>query len=121
LKFKLDENLGKAVKKFFSDSGHDVKSVFDENIQGSSDELIFQICQEEKRCLVTLDLDFANIIRFPPDKSSGIVVLKPSGEIRFNILKMLTQNCLDFLSGNKAEGNLMIVEETRIRIHKFED
>src|SRR5260370_26797629 len=30
----------------------------------------------ENRCLVSLDLDFADVVRFPPHRTSGIAVLR---------------------------------------------
>jgi predicted nuclease of predicted toxin-antitoxin system len=65
LRFKLDENLGKSIKKLFPDSSYDVQSVQDENMLGTKDEVIFETCQKEKRCLITLDLDFSNVLKFP--------------------------------------------------------
>lgn len=121
MKFKLDENLGLSIKKLFLDSGYDVQSVFDENMLGAKDDIIFKVCQDEKRCLVTFDLDFSNVLNFPPQQSSGIIVLRPSKEINYSIIKLLIQNSLNFLKDNNVTGNLWIVEELRIRIHKFEN
>jgi hypothetical protein len=39
-------------------------------------ERLIEICRAEGRCLVTLNLDFANPFRFPPDQYAGIAVLR---------------------------------------------
>ena len=121
MKFKLDENLGDSIKSLFLHEGFDAKTVYDENIQGANDNDLFRICQDEERCLVTLDLDFSNIINFPPYQSFGIIVLRPSKETNLRVLKLLTHNCLFFLKGNEAAKNLFIIEETRVRVHKFDE
>jgi hypothetical protein len=41
----------------------------------ASDQEIVAACQAEQRCLITLDLDFGNPLRFPPWDQSGIAVL----------------------------------------------
>ena len=60
IKIKIDENLGLRVKKIFKTNGFDTRSVIEEDLCSSSDFHLINICKEEKRCLVTLDLDFAN-------------------------------------------------------------
>ena len=76
MRFKLDENFGSRTQELFRSAGHDVKSVLDEKIQGCSDKNLYKICCKEKRCLVTFDLDFADITRFSPSLCGGIVVIK---------------------------------------------
>jgi predicted nuclease of predicted toxin-antitoxin system len=66
MKFKLDENFGTRTQKIFRLAGHDIHTVRDENLQGSSDQHLYKICCTEQRCLITLDLDFADTVRFPP-------------------------------------------------------
>ncbi|MCL4545806.1 MAG: DUF5615 family PIN-like protein [Chloroflexi bacterium] len=96
---KLDENLGVRTSQVFLDAGHDVQTVRDEQLQGRPDEVIYDVCRLERRCLVTLDLDFSNVLRFPPGPTAGIAVLRPSGEITLSLL-------------------VWIVEPGRIRIHQ---
>jgi len=77
LKFKLDENFGARTQGFFQEAGHDVKTVLDQKLQGCNDNTIYETCSVEKRCLVTLDLDFSNCFRgFLPEKTAGIVVIR---------------------------------------------
>jgi predicted nuclease of predicted toxin-antitoxin system len=75
VKFKLDENVGRRGLELLKASGHDVMTVWDQGLRGVTDEELFQICATEGRVLVTLDRDFGQITRFPPEKSAGIVVL----------------------------------------------
>ena len=76
MKFKLDENFGTRTQQVFEAEGHDVQTVRMQGLQGSSDAHLFEVCGSEQRCLVTLDLDFADVIRFPPSLSNGIVVIR---------------------------------------------
>jgi predicted nuclease of predicted toxin-antitoxin system len=68
MKFKLDENFGSRTQELFRSAGHDVQTVFDQCIQGCTDMYLYEVCCKEHRCLVTLDLDFADIIRFLPSR-----------------------------------------------------
>jgi len=76
MKFKLDENFGSRSARLFPKNGHEVETVFQERLSGASGHVIFETCLEEKRCLVTLDLDFADVLRFPPHKTPGVAVFR---------------------------------------------
>lgn len=76
MKLKLDENLGRRWAQQLRDAGHDVHTVWDEHLSGASDIEVLAAAVSESRALVTIDLDFANPIRFPPAGAHGIVVLR---------------------------------------------
>ena len=48
-----------------------------EGLAGSDDDAIYAACQTAGRTLITLDLDFANPLRFPPGDTEGIIVVRP--------------------------------------------
>lgn len=64
MKLKLDENLGQAAVKLLKKAGHDVATVVEQKLSSASDHHLIQVCKEEDRCLVTLDLDFSNPLVF---------------------------------------------------------
>ena len=77
MRFKLDENLGRRGQEFLrKELCSDVCTVSEQEIEGISDQSLIDRCHREKRCLITLDLDFANPVRFTPGDYSGIVVLR---------------------------------------------
>ncbi len=68
MKFKLDENFGTRTQHILQSEGHDVETVIEEGIAGCSDAILFKKCCAENRCLITMDLDFSDVTRFPPSQ-----------------------------------------------------
>ncbi len=120
MKFKLDENFGSRTQELFRAVGHSVDTVRDEALQGCSDRQLFESCRREARCLVTMDLDFADVVRFPPAESGGLVVVRPPRNLTLSTLEGLIQQFLSALTQISLEGQLWIVEPGRIRIHQGE-
>jgi len=76
LKLKLDENVGSRGVTLLKDAGHDVSTVVEQGLCSAQDPALLDACRSEQRCLVTLDVDFANPLRFKPVEHPGIAVLR---------------------------------------------
>ena len=118
MRFKLDENFGTRTQKLFRHAGHEVKTVRDQSLQGGSDQTIYEICCSEQLCLVTLDLDFSNVIRFPPERTGGIVVIRAPKNPTLSVLERLVGQFLRILSQVSIDKQLCIVEMDRVRVHQ---
>jgi predicted nuclease of predicted toxin-antitoxin system len=64
LNIKLDENLGNRAIELFKEAGHEVITVSEQDLGGATDDELIETCRTEGRVLVTLDLDFSNVLRF---------------------------------------------------------
>lgn len=116
MRWKLDENLAPAVAKCLAAPAHDVASVVGEHLSGCTDETLYRRCVAERRVLVTLDLDFANPIRFPPDIGPGIVILRV-GRPTLRALQTMVERVLPAATAPQLSGNLWIVEPDRLRVY----
>ncbi len=116
MKFKIDENLPVEISGLLRSQEHDSTSVFEEQLHGSPDSILTGVCIRENRILITLDLDFADILSYPPEKMPGIVVLRIIRQDKNHILETV-QRIIDLLNKETLEHRLWIVEESRIRIH----
>ncbi|MCP4165225.1 MAG: hypothetical protein GY759_04940 [Chloroflexi bacterium] len=121
MKFKLDENFGNRTERLFLEAGHDVRTIRQQSMQGASDQSLYEACRVEGRCIVTLDLDFSNILRFSPRDTSGIVVVRAPGNLSLPILENLVCQFLRSIENMSIEGRLWIIEPGRIRIHHADD
>jgi predicted nuclease of predicted toxin-antitoxin system len=115
---KLDENFGTRTQRIFLAADHDVQAVRDEGLQGSSDQHLYDVCRLEQRCLVTLDLDFADTIRFQPMQEAGIAVIRLPRNPSLPLLEQLVRQFLEMLTKMSISGRLWVVEIGRIRVHR---
>lgn len=120
IKVKIDENLGKTARNYLIENGFDVQSVQDENLCGTTDENLFNYSKKDQRCLITLDKDFSDIIRFNPENSYGIVVLRIQDRISVDTILKMLKNFIEYSKKESPQNNLWIVEPNRIRIHQKE-
>lgn len=116
-RFKLDENLPRNAAELLQQAGHDVHTVLAERLGGNPDPLVFGASQEEKRVLVTFDLDFSDIRVYPPASHRGIWVLRPHTQSIENTLALL-RSAMRVLKDEPVQGRLWIIEPERVRIHE---
>ena len=114
--FKLDENLGVRGLKQLRNAGHDVMTVREQQLCGQTDSQVIDVCDMEKRCLITLDADFADTLTYPPEKHAGIVLIRLPRKPVLNDIDVAVDTVIDALNrGAEIAGKLWIVRQKTIR------
>ena len=116
MKFKLDENLGTLGKALLEAAGHDVMTVVEQKLSGEADERIYDVCKVEGRVLVTLDHDFGETLRFPPQDTSGIAIVECNGPLSPVAILARMKDLVTLLETRSVQGELWIVQPGRVRI-----
>lgn len=92
LRFKLDENADPRWRTPLEEGLNHVSTVAEEGLQGADDGLLAQVCQRERFCLITANLDFAHTLKYPPAEYAGLLVLrhpKPTLEGMFGLVRQI--------------------------------
>ena len=96
-------------------AGHDVVSVVEQGMQGSTDFDLIEVCRRENRGLVTLDLEFGNPLVFTPSDYPGIAVLRLPHGGNSDDLRDAVRTLAIGLEREAFEGKLWIIQRGRIR------
>lgn len=115
MKVKLDENLGAMGAAFLNAAGFDVATVANQNLLSTPDGDLARICATEGRCLVTLDRDFSDPLRYPPSQYAGIVVIRVPGRFRLPLVERALALVVEASKQTDVRGHLWIAEVDRIR------
>lgn len=115
MRFKTDENLSLTVAELLRQHGHDAMSIDEQKMSGCPDSEVADVVKAEKRILITLDLDFANIQNYPPAEFPGIIVLRTPRQDNATVHALLTK-VLPLMTDEKLSGKLWIVENQKLRI-----
>jgi hypothetical protein len=81
---------------------------------------MIEVCRTEGRCLVTLDLDFSNPLRFKPNGYSGIAVLRLPPRPTPGDLTDAIRTLIGGLKQDEIIGKLWVIQRGRIRIYQQE-
>ena len=76
MKFLVDVNIPPKVTAYIESLGHDVKSLVQEQLSNIPDERVMELALNEERTIITFDKHFGNILRYPPQNTAGIILLR---------------------------------------------
>ena len=110
-----DENIAVSTVKLLRQSGYNVKDIKEEKLQGISDDLVIRLARKEKRAIITLDKDFANVLNYPPLLNFGIIII----DLRFPKPEFVNKILYEFLKDktqSKLNRKLFLIDEIGVRI-----
>ncbi len=106
----IDEDVPRSTGRVLRANGHDAVDVRIIGLRGCSDTEVFERAQQERRTLVTCDLGFGNVLRFPPSAHAGVIVVRIPDEVSVSTFNDELLRALSALSGEALQGALIIVE-----------
>ena len=118
MKFKLDENLGHRAVEVFRVAGHEAATVVEQSLCSSPDNELIDLCRSEKRCLITMDVEFGNPFMFKPSQYSGIALLRLPHKLGTDDIEAAIRTLLGGLEKDQIVGKLWVIQRGRIRVYQ---
>lgn len=108
--------MPRSVQDLLVAEGHDTLHVRDLGLRDAPDQRIDAYARAEGRALVTRDLDFADVRRYPPEDAPGYLVMRvPDTWIASQIARLLGR----FLAAGDLvqhlPGHLVILDPRQVR------
>lgn len=117
MKLKLDENLSRQLKPALAHMGHDVTTAAEESLLGQPDTAVAAAARIGGRILLTLDVEFGDLRKYPPGSHPGIVLFRPRSLGPVTVIEFVKQ----FAGGfdlSQIDGCVVVVEPLRVRVRR---
>lgn len=114
-RFAIDENVPIGVVELLKQAGHEACTVADLDRRGAPDATLTQVCNAERRTLITHDLEFASILAYPPQQHAGLIVLRLAHQDAPIVLEAISR-MLPLIKSETVNGTVWVVEDARVRI-----
>lgn len=114
--FLIDGNLPRSLVQVCERFGHQAVHVRDSDLSTAADERIAAHLRDTGAALLTRDMDFADVRRYPPSDYEGIIVLRLQDDVIASDLVEVVELFLrqsEFVS--RLPGHLVILEADRFR------
>ncbi|HEV8310219.1 MAG TPA: DUF5615 family PIN-like protein [Methylomirabilota bacterium] len=114
----MDEDLPRSLVTTFREAGIYAEDIRDVGLRGSSDDEVLRYATSRGLVLLTADLGFGNILRFPLGSHAGVVVARLPNDVLTATLNRTVLAAIQSLSDQEISGNLIVLEPGRIRLRR---
>lgn len=118
MKIVIDEDVHRSLGSVLHARGHSVMYVPDSGLRGKPDEDIFVFAQHHGAALLSGDLGFANIIRFPLGSHHGIIILRFPNEMPSRAINLVVASLLSGVPERDFIGNLLVLSPRGLRLRR---
>ncbi|MFQ5792001.1 MAG: DUF5615 family PIN-like protein [Acidobacteriota bacterium] len=116
--FLIDEDLPRSLSHLLRASGLAAEDVRDLGLKGRTDREVFEYAVSHSCTLLSADLGFANLQRFPLGTHPGIVIARFPNEMSTRFLNDAILRALQDLTDEDIRGNLVVMQPGRIRLRR---
>lgn len=113
--FVFDENLSLRHASRLRKLGYDAVAISEVGLSGASDPDVRSFAVDTGRVLITMDADFANILRYPASETPGVIWLRLHPPTEASIAAAVDR-ALAKLGAENLSGKLVVVDQDKIRV-----
>jgi len=118
LRFLLDMGISQSVASWLKSCGHDAVHLNDQNLYKLKDISIIEKAIDEKRIILTTDMDFGQLLAFYNPQQASVIQFRTSIFTPANIREKLELLFEEF-SGQLDGSFIITIEDNRTRFRKL--
>ncbi len=111
--------LSTRVAEGLRQAGHDAVHVRDYGLARATDDEILARAAEEQRIVLSADTDFGHLLVLRQDPLPSVVLLRRLAFHRADLVLALLADNLPAIAEALAQGSLVIIESSRIRVRRL--
>lgn len=118
MRLLADLHIAPRTVEFLRTLGHDVVQVTDLLPANASDKEIVERAAQERRTILTQDLDFSSIIALSGRRTPSLLFLRLSSS-KIEMVNAVLQRTLPVLESDLEQGAIITVEDQRTRLRRL--
>lgn len=118
MRLPADLHIAPRTVELLRTLGHDVCRVTDLLPANASDEAIIEQAAQERRTILTQDLDFSSIIALSGRPAPSLLSLRLNSS-KVELVNSVLQRTLPILESDLEQGSIVTVEDQRIRLRRL--
>jgi len=115
MKFLLDMPISPKTEAFLCQQGHQAVRVDKLGMQTATDKDIFTYALREDMVIITMDLDFGEILAYVKATKPSIIIFRLPNPSPSHVNDILA-NALPRIEEALSSGSIVVIEESRIRV-----
>ena len=118
MRFLLDMNFSPRVTEWQRVQGHDAVHVHEQGHGNWDDRAIFNTAIEDRRIVLTFDLDFGDIVAAAEQNMVGVILVRLRSMKADRVIERLS-SVLAAADDALEQGAIVIVEDARMRVRRL--
>ena len=117
-RFLIDEDSPKGLERLLQSKGYDAVHVVTAGLAGTQDPQLAVWAKQQGRILVTRDLGFGNLLKFPLGTLPGVIMIRVPEEYVASEVIALMARFLPIIENDETllNGALIVLEPDQLRI-----
>ena len=115
MKFLLNMNLPRALGRLLAAAGHATRHVGDIGMARSADPAIVNEAMQQNEIIITLDLDYGDLLAFSGDVSPSVIISRLRNTHPDQLFARLMA-ILPEVEKNLNEGAIVVVDDVSVRV-----